>query len=342
MKWLLTLLIPLLTALPGCGGAPHARRVTSVPVPDLPSVPSEAFWADGSGPSERDAINDARRAVSERIGSSITSRGEHIESETNGKGQSRTERATRTRTRFDHVELIRTLGTVRSPGSKIWSARAELDPDLTRAYYERELDTVRGALTDLAPTLRAAIRAQDPTVLLRADATPDLLLTRRRRAQRMLKLVGVQPPAEPAAEALELAAKARRVKRRFVIGLRIKGRAPRRLQQAALNEISKLLTARGCRVTTGRPDNGETLIDGPIELSVRDHFEEGLDWRYLGLVLELRRAADGAVFFRFDGTPDLAHGGGRGAAKAEESAARNLARLLPERARSTFEGLACR
>ena len=79
-----------------------------------------------------------------------------------------------------------------------------------------------------------------------------------------------------------------------------------------------------------------------VDLTTRDHAELGMMWRYLGLELQAIDAATGGTVLRFVALPELAKGGGRDWALADQALARSLDARLAERAGPAFDAILCR
>ncbi|MGK0358188.1 MAG: hypothetical protein ACI9U2_000471 [Bradymonadia bacterium] len=328
----------------GCG-APPARRIVNdaLMVEPLPKIGKDKIWADGFGPSPRDAELDARRAVSEQIVSKVRSRSTATEAEKNGAGDRFTEVRIATDSAFERAELIRTVKVVaRGDG---FVARAALDKAQVARAYRAVFDKGQVSITRIVPVLAEAMATLDTSVLLSAEHSPTLLSARLDAIARVMAAVGHPIRRDERAGEQAISSQATQMRHRAVIRLRIKGNASPAMQRGVVGTLEAALRTRGCRFTRAphtAPVEGQPTANATLTLAVRDHQESGLHWRYLGLDLAIDDARSKRSVLRLTGMPRIAHGGGINRGQAEQAAIKRLAQVLPEKASATLAGLNCR
>ena len=348
-------LLPSIVLLTACGAAPVARRVDPTELSTqlaeaelaLPPAPPGTMVGDGFGPTLAEAVQDARRAVSEQITARVESEVEGTQSEINGEASAEARLRVRTTSSFEHAELMRTIGAAERPGGFV--ARVVLDRDDAAKVYRAELEADRERLATLEPTVREAIATLDTAVLLSTAHAPGEVLASMRRKGRVIEALGRDADATGPAEAMVLEREASAVRARAEIRLRVDSEVSEPLRRAAAGEIGRQLQARGCRfIEEGRGAGGAELPpDAPVALATlrlrqRDHEERGLKWRYLGLELSVVDARSGRQVMRFVGMPDLVHGGGPDWPRADEATARALRGKLAEKGAHAFAAITCR
>ena len=327
----------------GCGAPPARRITTPEPVVEpLPAVGSDKIWADGFGPSPRDAELDARRAVSEQIVSKVRSRSTATEAEQNGAGDRFSEVRIATESAFERAELIHTIKVV--PRGSGFVARAALHKAQAARAYLEIFEKGQAAIARVVPVLAEAMATLDTSVLLSAEHSPRVLSARLDAIARVL--AAVDHPVGKARRAGEqaISSQAAQMRQRAIIRLQIKGNASPAIQRGVTGEIEAALRTRGCRFTYAphtAPSPGQPTANATLTLAVREHHEGGLHWRYLGLDLAIDDARTGRSVLRLTGMPRIAHGGGTNPGQAEQAVIKRLADLLPEKAGSTLAGLTC-
>ncbi len=308
----------------------------------LPEAPPGHLAGDGFGPGQREAVLDARKAVSEQIVASMKAETDTRSAEYNGEGDQSTSVKVRTTTAFDHVELIKTIGVVRR-GPADFVARAALDRDAAIAVYAAEIARGRKELATLIPSVTRAIETGDTSVLLRSDRSPSWVLAEQQRRARIINALGGSAPAlaPPGVEAIRGPARAARS--RASIRLQVKGATPG-LRRGVLGQVSKLLAARGCTVVEGPAGlaAGGPTAQAVLTVSHRAHRERELDWVYVGYELDIRDAGNGRGVFHHASLPTAAHGGGINPQAAEDSALRALSKKLPAKDGPAYRALTCR
>jgi hypothetical protein len=336
----------------GSGNAPLIARHEDSPAradidPDdaeLPAAPPGHLVGDGFGPSQREAVLDARRAVSEQITAQMKSQSDVQTAEYNGEVDQSARVKVSTTSAFDHVELISTLGTQRL-GDQKFAARAVLPLDRALGVYAEEIRQGYERLVQIEPVVRRGIAEADTSILLRADHAPGALMAEQRRRARIIRALGGTPPelAPEGTSGLEQEAGVARSK--SLIRLSIQSDSPDPLRRAVAAEVSTLLAAGGCHMAEmplSAPEPGIPVADATLVVHHRDHQERGLRWRYVGFELKINDARTRRPVFQYAALPEIAHGGGKGLAQADQAAVRNLALKLAERVPRGFEGLVCR
>lgn len=331
------------TALIGCG-SPQPPRVVQPPAPEpLPAVGADKIWADGFGSSAREAVLDARRAVSEQIVSKVRSRSTATEAEQNGAGDRFTEVRIATDSAFDRAELIKTVKVVRRGEGFV--ARAALDRAAVARAYRARFDAGQKAIERVVPVLAESMATLDTSVLLSAQHAPAILSRRLDALSRVLSAVGSPVKRQTRAGEQAIASQATQVRQRAVIRLAVQGEVGSSLERGVIGALEAALHARGCRFTRaphGPPIKGRPTADATLTLAVRDHKEKGLHWRYLGLDLAIDDARSKRSVLRFTGMPRIAHGGGITPTQADQAVIRRLKQVLPEKAGAALAGITCR
>lgn len=347
-------LAPAITLFFGCSGAsadrPAARTLKTPLVADegkLPPPGRGVLWGDGFGDTQHQAVLDARRAVSEQISSKVTSVMESRESEASGERAKRSVAARiRAESGFDRAELIKITGFARRRTG--WVARAQLDRAEAASVYAREIAADVEKMMALEPIVTQAIAEHDASVLLSTEQSPAHLIREQRRKTRIMSVLGHAPrpghgDVPPPVVAVEKrAAKARRSAR---LRLKVSGKAAPELRRAVIDEVVKLLESRGCRVSEaehGPAPEDHAAANLTLRIATRGHEEQGLRWRYVGIELVAVDARHQKPIFRYSGLPELAHGGGKTWAQADQAAARRLAERLPVKAAKRFRQISCR
>lgn len=335
----------------GCAGRPTPARPDGTRLraevaqaeEALPRARADHIVGDGFGPTSRDAVLDARRAVSEQITANVESEIEGRQSEVNGKGEAEAFLRVRTTSAFDHAELLQTLGVVERPGG--FAARVVLDRDRAAEVYAKELAADRERLAKLGPIVDEALLGLDSSILLSSPHVPAEVLAEMNRKAAILRTLGHPADVEVTADARALEARAAAVRAKARLRLRVEGRVSDALRRAAVGEVVALLADRGCRVVE---DTGAALPpDAPVglvtvRLTSRDHEERNLKWRYLGMEVQVVDARNGRAVMQFVGMPDLVHGGGPTWARADEATARRLKKKLRTKGEHAFGQITCR
>ncbi len=335
----------------GCGGQPpaatrghDARPEVAAAEAKLPPPPPDALWGDGFGPSQHEAVLDARRAVAEQIASQVASVTESDASEaTGGKADYDVRTRVRAESAFDHAELIEILAAEPRPGGFV--ARAWLDRDRAAGVYRDELKADRERLRALGPIVERAIAELDASILLGRAQSPGFVLGEQRRKSMILNAIGrPAAAADEDAAARELEARAAALRHRAVLRLTVEGDAPAELRDAVVGEVGRLFSARGCRLSDGAaalPEDAPAA-DVVVRLRTRDHEERDVRWRYVGLEVVATDARGGKPVLRWSGLPEIAHGGGRTWPQADQAVARRLREVLGAKAAPAFEAITCR
>lgn len=328
----------------GCGAPPARRIVTEAPVVEpLPRVGNDKVWADGFGPSPRDAELDARRAVSEQIVSKVRSRSTATEAEKNGEGDRFSEVRIATVSAFDRAELIRTVKVV--PRGTGFVARAALDKAQVARAYRTVFDKGQASITRVMPILAEAMATLDTSILLSADHSPTILSARLDAIARVMAAVDHPIRRHERAGEQAISSQATQMRQRAVIRLQIKGNASPAVQRGVIGELEAAMRTRGCRFTLAphtMPKPGQPAANATLTLAVRDHVEGGLHWRYLGLDLAIKDARSERSVLRMTGMPRIAHGGGINPGQAEQAMIKRLGEVLPAKGGATLLGLTCR
>jgi hypothetical protein len=338
------------TLVSACGAAPSvtrdhdARPDVEAAEASLPPPPPDALWGDGFGPSQHEAVLDARRAVAEQIVSQVASVTEADTSEVaGGPADVSVRTSVRAESAFDHAELIEILAAEPRPGGFV--ARAWLDRDRTAGVYRDELKDDRERLRAIGPVVERAIAERDASILLSRAQSPGFLLGEQRRKSMILNAIG-RPggAADEDAAARDLEARASALRQHAVLRLTVEGDVPDELRDAAVAEVEGLFTARGCRLSDAFaeiPDDAPAA-DVVLRLRTRDHDERDLHWRYVGLEVVATDARNGKPLLRWSGLPEIAHGGGRTWPQADQAVARRLREVLGAKAAPFFEAITCR
>lgn len=328
----------------GCGAPQPARVERPAPVVEpLPRVGADKLWADGFGPSPREAELDARRAVSEQIVSKVRSRSTATEAETNGAGDRFTEVRIATESVFERAELIRTVKVVeRGTG---YVARAALDKAQVARAYRAVFEKGQAAITRVVPVLAEAMATLDTSVLLSAEHAPSILSARLDAIARVMAAVGQPIRRVERVGEQAIASQASQMRQRALIRLQVKGNASPAVERGVIGHLEAALRTRGCRFTRAAhapPEPGQPAANATLTLMVRNHQEAGLFWRYLGLDLAMDDARSKRPVLRLTGMPRIAHGGGRTREQAEHAVIKRLGEVLPSKAGATLAGLTCR
>lgn len=335
----------------GCAGRPTPARPDETRLraevaqaeEALPRARADHIVGDGFGPTSRDAVLDARRAVSEQITANVESEIEGRQSEVNGKGEAEAFLRVRTTSAFEHGELLQTLGVVERPGG--FAARVVLDRDRAAEVYAKELAADRERLAKLGPIVDEALVGLDSSILLSSPHVPAEVLAEMNRKAAILRTLGRPADVEVTADARALEKRAAAVRAKARLRLRVEGRVTDALRRAAVGEVGAMLADRGCRVVE---DTGAALPpDAPVglvtvRLTSRDHEERDLKWRYLGMEVQVVDARNGRSVMQFVGMPDLVHGGGPTWARADEATARRLKKKLRTKGEGAFGQITCR
>ena len=343
-------------ALVGCGGpVAGTREVTKAPSgaravaaedvgKDLPAPPRGSLWGDGFGDTQHQAVLNAKRAVSEQIVSKVQGSIEAREKESTGRGpEVDVSQKVTSETSFDHAELIKIAGFAR--GDNGWSARAVLDKSEAADVYEKEIEADRERLAALEPVVTKAIEVDDASILLSAGHSPGHLIAEQRRKGQVLAVLGRAGNIAPPSSAIALEKKASIARKGAVLRLEVEGKASPELRRAVVDSVSRALKARGCRLVEVKhetaPDAG-LAANVTLRVAVRNHSEDDLRWRYLGLEVVALDARSGKPIFRYSAMPELVHGGGTTWAQADAAVARRLDEKLPKKAGKRFDQITCR
>ncbi len=327
----------------GCGAPPVPVEAPAPSVVErLPDPPRGSLWGDGYGPTAREAVLDARRAVSEQVVAKMSSEVETQVAESGGKAERDARQHVRTQSAFGHVELLVTLGVVEQDGGFI--ARVGLDRRRALEVYGDELREADERVLATQPGVDAALGSLDTSVLLVAENAPGHHLATRSRVARVLAVLGHAKGMVPPDAAVILERKASKLRRTAVLRLSVKGDVPAAVRDAATGAIARQLEARGCQVVA--PDyvlaEDVPAADAVLRLQTRDHLESGLKWRYLGLAIEVVDARSARPVFRYVALPDFVHAGGPSWPQADKALARRLGARLAEKAAADFARLTCR
>lgn len=327
----------LLALTLGCGTGPTRDVPPQQKLEPLPDIPRGTLWGEGFGATARDAVLDARRAVSEQVVAQMSSRVESRVTETNGAAERDAHQRVDTRSAFAHVELLVTLGVV--PRDDGFVARVALDRERALEVYGTEQSVAARKIDDAVPVLTEALRTLDTSVLLAADKDPRHHLAAYRRASRVLGLLGQR--SGPAVEA-QVAGVAE-LRSKAVIRLSVVGGRPGAVNDAVVGAVTRRFEARGCSVTgPATLELGVPTADAVLRIETRAHEEAGLKWRYLGLAVELVDARSERPVFRYVALPDFVHAGGPSWPQADKALARRLEERLVEKAAPAFQKLSCR
>ena len=273
------------------------------------------IWGDGFGRTEREANAAARDVVLLEIADRIKLSPAHA---------------------FRHPEMIRNRGLVPRPGG--FMARVGLDTRQAIAAHRQELATTREAITTTTPLVRSALESLDTAVLL--NATYDLgdLVAEQRRLTSILELLGesVEPSSTDDALALQRRVEQRRAPTYLRGRLDSAARGP--IQRAVLNSLAEVLVAKGCRITEGQPN--PPFADAKVMVSLRDHDERGLLWRYVSAQMEIVDPRSHGTVLSYS-APTLAHGGGNSWERADQSVIRRIGEVLSEPP-AAFQALRCK
>jgi hypothetical protein len=332
------------TRTSGGGGGSGARGLSD----ELPPAPAGSLWADGFGPTLREASLDARRAVSEQLDAKIASRLDARETEDSLRGGSRdVSQRIRTESAFEHAELIEIGGEEKRADGYV--VRAYLRRERAANVYREEIAAEGEKLAAVLPVAEDALGKADAARLLRVDRGPGHFITRLTDKGRVLTRLDARGGALETAvpeTALALERRLSAARRGAVLRLAVTGDAPPAVRAAVIEAVGQRFAARGCALTEAPhtpPEPGATPIaDVTLALAVRESREAGVDWRYLGLEIEARDARTGESFFRFSAMPDLAKGGGKGLDKADRGLVKHLGERLPVVSEKTFDTLTCR
>ncbi len=307
----------------------------------LPAAKGDVLWGDGFGPTQREAVLDARRAVAEQIVSQVQSKSRSRVAEAGGDTDREAAVEVRSKSHFAHAELIETLAVSKRPGGFV--ARAVLDKSKAAKVYAAELKRARERLGALGPVVTKGIAALDTSVLLASDSAPGQLMEQQAGKARVLAVLGRPSAVKPPAESLALERRASVARRAARIRLALSGKVSKPIRQAVYKEVGALLAGRGCRFAEAPhdvPPAGVPAANASLNLQVRNHQEEGLKWRYLSVELSILDARTGRPVFRFD-APELVHAGGPTWARADAALVRRLSEALAARTK-VFEALICR
>ena len=349
-----------LVLVAACGGGGGTRHVESANHavaenggsgergPALPKAPPGSLWADGFGPTLREAALDAKRAVTEQLDARIESQLDARETEDSLKGGSRDISARiKTQSAFEHADLIEVLGDAPRDGGV--AVRAYLDRRRAAEVYAEDMRQQREKLKALAPVVSQAITTADAGTLLRIETAPGALLGRlqaqRRIAGRLDGAATAPTEDETSADTLERDASGAR--RRTVLRLKVEApeTLPPEVRRAAAEAVSHLFTTRGCTLgeaTFDPPADGVPAADFTLRLASRDGEEAGLQWRYLGLELEGRDARTQNSFFHFSALPEFAKGGGKGWDNADRALVKAVESRLADKMQPALAALTCR
>jgi acetolactate synthase regulatory subunit len=346
-------LLAVVVLLAACGGAPTPVRIdppvgSARPAVELPPAPPGSIWADGFGPTLREASQDAKRAVAEQISAKLQASLDAREQEDSSRGSRReVDARVRTESQFEHLHLVEVRGEAQVDGgfiARAWVARRRVVD-----AYLKDLGEARARLAELLPTVEAAAARGDTTTLLSVERSPGAQLDRIARIRRLVEHLGGQVEAsavESDATRIEVLVATQRAK--TVLFLSLEGELPPRLRESVTAEVVAMFGKRGCDLRLGVPvaeerASAETVPTVHVRVAAqsRDHKELGMRWRYLGLEIEATDMRTGGTVLRFVGLPELAKGGGRDEAQADQALARALGERLAERAGPTFEHIAC-
>ena len=346
-------LLAVLVLLTACGGAPTPVRIdppagAGRAAVELPPAPPGSIWADGFGPTLREASQDARRAVAEQISAKLRASLDAREQEDSSRGSRReVDARVRTESEFEHLHLVEVRGEAQVDGgfvARAWVARRRV----VEAYL-KDLGEARTRLAESLPAIEAAASRGDTTTLLSVERSPGAQLDRITRIRRLVEHLGGQVEANAAdddAARIEAVVATQRTK--TVLFLSLEGDVPPRLRDAVTAEVVASFGKRGCDLRVGAPVQEESAsaeavptVRVRVAVQSRAHSELGMRWRYLGLEIEATDVRTGGTVLRFVALPELAKGGGRDEAQADQALARVLGERLAERSRATFERIAC-
>ncbi len=350
------ILAVLVSTLAACGGGAGGTRASGEGggrggrdgSDALPPAPRGALWADGFGPTLREASLDARRAVSEQLDARIASHLDARETEDSLRGGSRdVSQRVRTESAFEHAELIEIAGEEKRADGYV--VRAFLRREKAAAVYREEIAAEGEKLAAIVPVAEDALGKADTARLLRTDRGPGHFIERLTNKGRVLARLNDRGGALEAAvspDALALERRLSAARRSAVLRLSVTGDVPPAVRAAAVEAVAQRFAARGCALTeTPSTPTGPVpapVADVTLTLALRTSHEAGVDWRYLGVEIEARDAKTGESFFRFSAMPELAKGGGKGLDKADRGLVKHLAERLPAVSEKAFEVLTCR
>jgi len=341
-------LLAFAVLLTACGGAPTPVRIDPpagagrAPV-ELPPAPPNSIWADGFGPTLREASQDAKRAVAEQISAKLQASLDAREQEDSSRGSRReVDARVRTESEFEHLHLVEVRGEAQVDGgfvARAWVARRRV----VEAYL-KDLGEARARLAESLPAIEAAASRGDTTTLLSVERSPGAQLDRITRIRRLVEHLGGQVEASAVdddAARIEAVVATQRAK--TVLLLSLDGDVPPRLRDTVTAEVVALFRGRGCDLRLGAAGSAEVAPTVQVRVAVqsRTHTELGMRWRYLGLEIEATDVRTGGTVLRFVALPELAKGGGRDEAQADQALARALNERLAERAGPTFARIAC-
>ncbi len=308
----------------------------------LPKPKPGSLWADGFGRSAREAVQEAKRGISEQLSAEISSDYEAQEREVDGEVQRSIHLKLSSHSSFKHAELIETLAVLPHPGGFV--ARVSLDRGQAARIYREERQALLKQLEALGPLLKRGIRERDASLLLSTAHDPLLLLKQLRQGAQILRLLGHPPLPIPEEQALAWSRTLSPLRQRARIAWELKGGSPE-LQEAVLGLIRNMLKAKGCRFSALSIQEGpseELELRGLLNIHNRLQEEGGMHWNHLGLSLQLSDARSGRSLLHFSALPQWIHAGGRDPLQAERNLLRRLKKRLGERARGDFEALNCR
>lgn len=338
----------LALTLAGCGGAAAgpggaaAAAPNAIPEDRLPPAPGGSLWGDGFGDTQQRAVLDARRAVSEQISAQVSAVVEAETSEDARGVDQKINAKIKSQTDFDHAELIKVIGFRREEGG--WTARAVLDRGEAADVYEAEMKADLKRLSSLQPVVDEALATLDTAVLLSTESAPGAIMAELNRKARILAILGGRGEAKASKGVQSVEKKASALRRKAVLRLQVSGSASEGLKRAAVEKVSAMLKARGCRLTEGMSDTpapGVPAANVELKVAARDHTEGGVRYRYVGLEVVARDARSKRNVFRFSAMPDFVHGGGATWAQADKNVARRMGKKLAEKD-AGFEAITCR
>lgn len=347
----LLFMVPVMAVgVASCGGAApsriesaHTLSLLSDPSLSLPPAPPGALFADGYGPSLREASLDARRGVAEQIKSRLTSRIDARETESTREGSERdVEARVQAEAEFEHAELIEVRGEARVQSGYV--VRAYVLRRLVIDAYRKDIGELRDVLSARLPSIESAVQTGDAAVLILRENAPGELVKKIDQKRRIIEHLGDSESVtelETRARVLEAGAVVARRGVRWRFEVRSAQNVEPGLLQAAESVLRQAFERRGCVGSELGTPGESTEVRVIIEVSSRDHHEVGLKWRYLGLAFQVQDARSGVELMRFDGGGDLAKGGGRSFAEADLAAVADLGERLEGRALAVLNRLSC-
>jgi hypothetical protein len=204
---------------------------------ELPPAPPGSIWADGFGPTLREASQDARRAVAEQISATLRSSLDAREQEDSSRGSRREiDARVRTESEFEHLHLVEVRGEAQVDGGFI--ARAWVARRRVVEAYVKDLGEARARLAESLPAIEAAALRGDSTSILSVERSPGAQLDRMTRIRRLVEHLGGQVEASAVDDdAARIEAVVAMERAKTVLFLSLEGEVPPRLRDAVTAEV---------------------------------------------------------------------------------------------------------